>query len=571
MKLFFKTLALILLPILIVFLISYSLLKNSMDSSFEKYIKTDTKAKFEMIKHDFINKNINRKKLYKLYSNIYKKTFLRITLIKPNGKVIFDSSIPFKEIDKLENHKYRPEVQKAFKNGNGFSERFSKTKKMFMLYYAKILPNGNILRISYPLTYIKKVKKGFESGLYIVFFLTLLMITLISALIARKLSFPIQKLNYIVDAIKSGKNIHFPKFKDENLSKAAALIYDIYKAMESKQKEVEIEKQKLDNILEFIEEGVVLLSGELSYIHSNAKFNAMFNIQPETNKNILSSIKDHEILAVFSEILEKRKDAIVKIKDRNYKVYCKNLDEYLLVVFDDVEEKIQYEYFKSELVGNISHELKTPISSLSAYAETLLINDDLDSKTQKEFIKKIYESSIRLSSLLNDIIELHRLENFAMRQNRDEIDLDVIKKELQELYKNSNKTVYLDFKEKKIKIIREHLMSVLTNLIDNAIKYSTGNGVYVKIEKSNSKIHIVVDDEGPAIEGKERERIFERFYTCSKSRNKQKSGSGLGLSIVKHISFLYQGVVKLEQNPAGGNRFIVIIPDNSTVKQKVSE
>jgi len=570
-KVFFKTLALILLPILVIFFISYFLIQNNMDSSFEKYIKTDTEAKFEMIKHDFTGKSINKQRLYELYSNIYKKTFLRITLIKPNGKVIFDSSIPFEEIDKLENHKYRPEVQKAFKKGRGFCERFSKTKKMFMLYYAKILPNGNILRISYPLTYIKKVKKGLESGLYIVFLVTLLMITVISALIARKLSFPIQKLNYIVDAIKKGRNIHFPKFKDKNLSKAAALIYNIYKAMENKQKEVEIEKQKLDNILELIEEGVVLLSNELSYIHSNAKFKDMFNIQPKESKNILSSIKDHEVLAVFSDVLEKRKDAIVKIKGRNYKVYCKKLDDYLLVVFDDIDEKIQYEYFKSELVGNISHELKTPISSLSAYAETLLINDDLDDKTQKEFIKKIYESSIRLSSLLNDIIELHRLENFIIKQNKDEIDLDVLKKELQELYKNSKKEVQFDFREKKIKIIREHLMSILTNLIDNAIKYSTGNSVYVNIEKLNSRIHIAVDDEGPVIEEKEKERIFERFYTCSKSRNKQKSGSGLGLSIVKHISFLYEGVVKLEKNSAGGNRFIVIIPEDSTIKHKTGK
>ncbi len=562
MKIFFKTLSLILLPILAIFIISYVLVKNSINTSFSNYIKSDTQSKFEIIKHDFINGNLNKKKLYDTYYKVYKKTFLRITLIRPDGKVIFDSAIPFKRIDKLENHKYRPEVQEAFKKGSGFSKRFSKTKQMYMLYYAKALPNGNILRISYPLKYVNTLKNRLEGGLYAVFLSTFFMIVIISALIARKLSFPVQKLNYIVDAIKNGKNIHFPRFKDENLSKAAALIYKIYKAMEYKQQEIKLEKQKLDSILESIEEGVLLLTNGFSYVHSNAKFKDMFRMEPKKNENILSCIKDHELLASFSEILEKKNNRTFKIKERNYRVYCKTFDKYTLFVLNDIEDEIQYEYFKSELVGNISHELKTPVAALVGYAETLLINNDLNDKTKKEFTKKMYESSIRLNNLINDIIELHRLENFNADEIAEEVNLKELKKELNGLYKNTAKSIHMNFEKTKISITKEHLLSILTNLIDNAIKYSSGNNVYVTIKNEGSDTLIIVDDEGPAIDDKDKKRIFERFYTCSKSRNKQKSGTGLGLSIVKHISFLYGGFVELKSNSFGGNSFIVSIKNN---------
>ena len=558
MKIFFKTLATILIPFLVVFFISYMLMKSNMDSSLQNYVRADTKSKFELIAHDFDTKNINKKKLYAVYAKTYKKTLLRITLIQPNGKVIFDSSIPYAAIEKLENHKYRPEIQKAFKKGSGFSQRFSKTKKMYMLYYAKILPDGNILRISYPLTYLKDIRNHFESGIYTVFLSTLIMLIIVAALMARRLSFPVNKLNYIADAIKNGKNIHFPRFKDKAFAEVSGLIYNIYKAMKQNQKETEIEREKLNHILECMEEGVLLTSEDHRYIHSNARFFDMFNIKFEKDEKILAGIDDAELLSVFSSILSKKTTSAVKIKNKNYKVYCKKMHGHILFVFSDIEDKMQYEYFKSELVGNISHELKTPIAAIMGYAETLVINKDLDEQTKEEFTDKIYESSIRLNNLLNDILELHRLENSNLT-SADIVSASDIQKELKNIYKNSTKNIIFDFETGEVKISAEHLLSILRNLIDNALKYSSGKNIYVSLKKENEKIKIIVDDEGPIIPKEDRDRIFERFYTRSKSRNKQKSGTGLGLSIVKHIVKLYNGSVKLKQNEYGGNSFIVEI------------
>jgi two-component system phosphate regulon sensor histidine kinase PhoR len=556
MNIFLKTLSLILLPIIIVFSASYFFIQKDIDASFKSYIKNDTKSKFQIIQHDFEKNSIDKKRLYKIYSKIYKNTLLRITLIQNNGKVIFDSSIKFKRINKLENHKYRPEVQETLEKGSGFSSRFSKTKQMYMMYFAKKLKNGNILRISYPLTYIESLKNHFDKGLYEVFLSTLAILIVISVLIARRLSLPIQKLNYIVDAIKEKKQIHFPRFRDENLSKVSMLIYDIYKAMENKQMEVEIEKEKLNYILEFMEEGVLLLDEDFNCIHLNIKFSKMFNINISTGENIFKAVeKDAELLAAFDNIINKKTKMTLKIKGRIYQIYYKTIGNYMLFVFNDIEEKAQYEYFKSELVGNISHELKTPIASIMGYTETLLINNDLDDETKNDFLKKIYDGSIRLNELLNDIIELHGLENLSIDKIDEQVDLNEFERKIENIYEKSGKKLHIDFKIDSIAIFKEHLMSITTNLIDNAVKYSSGKNVYMVIEKKDGHIFIYVDDEGPKIPQSEQERIFERFYTCSKSRNKQKSGTGLGLSIVKHIIKLYRGNITLKENPYGGNRF----------------
>ncbi len=563
MKIFLKTLILILTPILTVFILSYFIVNNNVNNNLNNYLEQDTKAKFEIVKHDFESSRLNIKKLYNIYSKTYKKTHLRITLIKKNGKVVFDSSVPFNYIDKMENHKHRPEIQHALLYKEGFSKRFSKTKKMYMMYYAKLIPNDNILRISYPLSYINSIKSSFDNSIYFTFLSSMAILILTSIFIAQKLSLPIQKLNYIVEAIRNGKNIHFPHFKDKNLAKVSALIYEIYNAMKDKQKETELEKQKLEYILESMEEGVLLLSSDFKYIHSNPKFNKIFPIDTKKQgENMLSLLKNPDTIAAFSDIFQQRGLHTIKLNNRTFKIYSKEIDNFLLFVFEDIEEKAQYEYFKSELVGNISHELKTPISTIASYAETLLMDNNIDKKTKTEFTQKIYEGVLRLDGLLDDIMELHRLENFRLEDVNEEIELNDIKDELEKLFKESSKNLNFNFKLKKVNILKEHLISILTNLISNAVKYSKGDNVYISIKPGEKGFKIIVDDEGPVIPQKERERIFERFYTCSKSRNRKKSGTGLGLSIVKHIAVLYKGFVELKQNSYSGNSFVVYINTN---------
>ncbi len=169
-------------------------------------------------------------------------------------------------------------------------------------------------------------------------------------------------------------------------------------------------------------------------------------------------------------------------------------------------------------------------------------------------------SSVRLNQLINDIVELHRLESVGDGFSLDApVALSDIEAAVVPLYggRDDGRIVVFDADEGDVAILAEHLQSVLINLIDNAFKYSEGDRIIATIQRTGPCVEITVDDSGPLISGSDRERIFERFYTCSKSRNKHHSGTGLGLSIVKHIASLYGGTVCVAENRFGGNRFRV--------------
>jgi len=193
------------------------------------------------------------------------------------------------------------------------------------------------------------------------------------------------------------------------------------------------------------------------------------------------------------------------------------------------------------------------------YAETLRENPDLDEKTRTRFLDHIYTSSIRLNNLINDIIELHKLESVGegFRVAEATSLADVVASLRAYYLDTGSKSLQLEADAVGVHILPEHLQSILTNLIDNALKYSEGEFVSARLTRDDGGVMICVDDQGPVIEESDRERIFERFYTCSRSRNKQHSGTGLGLSIVKHIANLYGGYVKIKINDDGGNCFTV--------------
>jgi two-component system phosphate regulon sensor histidine kinase PhoR len=203
---------------------------------------------------------------------------------------------------------------------------------------------------------------------------------------------------------------------------------------------------------------------------------------------------------------------------------------------------------------------------IMGYAETLRDNSAIDAATRSRFLDQIYTSSVRLNHLINDIIELHRLESVGGDFSLEAPGaLSDIATAISALYENSGdgRMLDLDVDSGEVAILDEHLQSILINLIDNAFKYSEGDRVITRVQRESQHVMIRVDDQGPQIECADRERIFERFYTCSKSRNKQHSGTGLGLSIVKHITNLYEGEIRVEENCFGGNRFSVSLYEKS--------
>ncbi len=555
MKLFAKYFILIFLSISAVLITGLFIVSNVVSNDYL------TERKNTLINYISLLSNLYSKSDFN-FDNKQLKSFsdglgIRITAIEKDGKVFYDSTFNNKEsLEKVENHSGRKEVQEALNRGIGDDLRLSTTVKVKHLYVAKLINSDYILRVSFPYKTVNFYLSELKYHIIIIFAFLIATIFFISYYFSKKLSIPLENLNDMLIRVEKNEKINIDDYgyDDDAISK---LMYTIYKNMISRQQLINEERSKMHFVLSALTDGVMLVDQNWKLIYANDK---LFDIIGVKFNSVFEDLKDFELIKIFNEIKQKGDGKhFIKLAGRFYEITCRTADSYKILVFHDSTDQMRYHAFKSELVANISHELKTPVSIIMGYAETLN-NDELDDGTRKKFSKKLYDSSVRLDNLINDIIQLHSLEskdrNFSIEKT---VSSSEILQELKEIYKDCSKNLEFIVDEVELKVLKEHILSIFKNLIDNAITYSTGNTVTIGLKKSDKKIVITVDDEGPAISDEEKNKIFERFYTSSKSRNKKSSGTGLGLSIVKHTAELYNGYVELLKNPKNGNCFKVVL------------
>lgn len=567
MRSFAKVFLVLFVPIFIALTLTFYFSHGMMMSTARNELLQEMKNKWFILALQSSDFSLITHQSHELVAEMTRQTSLRVTLVNRSGQVLLDSLVPFEQLTQIENHKSRQEIKDAIYSGEGFASRFSSTTDVEMFYFAKTLANDRVLRLAYPATYVKSLQNKFTEQTVWALCCLSLVILLLALYFARKVSLPIQKLNYIADNIESGQTrVHFPRFKDPTMAKIAGLIYRIYAGMQKKNLELAREQQKLSHIFTSMDQGVLLLDKEDVILHANPWLEKEFGTKFTSGSNIFHATNDIPLINFLSDILKQHKELVrVSLHQDIFDVSIKQVSEQRLLLLRNVTRQVEYEAFKAELTGNISHELKTPLALIMGYAETLRDNPDIDKATRNRFIGNIYGSTLRLDRLINDIIELHRLESVGDGFKVDEaISLGDVTNEISSFYANtSGKTLILEVEEAEVWVIREHLQSILTNLIDNAFRYSEGEFVTVRVQSDIARLIIMVDDQGPLIARADRKRIFERFYTCSQSRNKHYSGTGLGLSIVKHIANLYNGTVSVEANSEEGNRFLVVLAEKN--------
>lgn len=563
MKIFFRYLAIIFIPIALILLATLALSNNLMKNSAREELLSEMKNKWEIMAL-FTGEGAPGEEYHRNISAISEDTGLRITIIDEEGSVLDDSYMHPADIPSMENHRTRPEVKDAGHKDEGYAIRRSATIGQDMFYYARRISGGRILRIAYPLTYVNSLTQGFLRQNVTISILLFLVIGLISAYLASRISIAVNSLNEITDRIDKGKHhVHFPRFQDPTMSKISGLIYRIYSLMRKEQKRIMEEQEKLSLTLSVLEEAIIFLDRDDRVVLFNEKARDYLGVPIQVQENIFQEIDDPQALTFINEVLQIGGYTSDKksFRGRIYEAYCRPLTGGKLLVFSDVTEKEQYQSFKTELVGNISHELKTPLSMIMGYAETVLNDPDMEREILDRFLETIYSSSMRLNELIEDVIELHHLESIGQdfvvsKRTRFGDVVDAVKSLFGKI---EDKDISIECMVTEACVSFEHMASILTNLVDNAVKYSTGANIDVKIRGDDGRITIEVADEGPAIPEEAYQRIFERFYTVSRSRTRAKSGTGLGLSIVKHISQIYQGNVTLAHNQRGGNTFTVVL------------
>jgi two-component system phosphate regulon sensor histidine kinase PhoR len=472
----------------------------------------------------------------------------RLTVIANDGHVEFDS-----EVDRvLESHKDRPEFKAALLGEPIFSTRLSETTGQKNMYYAQRVGDNAILRVSSPLEYFEDQKALFFRQALVAGLILTAGVFLFSLWVYRGLGAVYRDLSLAVSAAKHGER-DLPTFKSSDLDEALYSLSQAAREVIEKREEIERLNARLEYILSKIDEGVIFLDGQ-KILYRNLRAEEILNCRiPDST----SKIDKKEILSVFATVKNPQFNHI-KIGERVVFFDQAREDERLLVIFHDQTEKEKYSSYKSDLVGNVSHELKTPLALVLNSAEVILKDPEMPRVYLDKFLNTLYRNAQRLNSLLDDLIILHHLEA-RPEALAEECDLKAIIDEIQEMVDPGDKEIEWRYDEGYIYFHSAHVISVITNLVNNAIKYAKGPKILVEVRRKNNFMEISVADSGPKIPASERERIFERFYSISRSRNRDRSGSGLGLAIVKHVARIYHGQVKVSDNDLGGNTFWVLL------------
>jgi two-component system phosphate regulon sensor histidine kinase PhoR len=507
----------------------------------------------------------NYKKLEKLNNIKINNVDVRFTLIDNNGVVLYDN-----EQKSGENHKDRVEVKEALENGDGYSKRYSDTLKSDLIYCATRVDKNFIIRSSVSINTITIFQE--ENIKYSLGILVLVMTfsIFLSLRLVRKIVDPVKELESVTSKMTHGDYRIRANIKtNDELGTLGNSFNNMANQLQIKIHEV-IEKQtKIESILKSMESGVIAVDNHNNVISINPCAEVLLGIK----KNIvglclLDYVNDYDISKFLQQ--EEESDREIKILhpiERDFKIKKSEMVDGVdnigkVITFQDITDMNRVELMRSQFVANVSHELKTPLTSIKGFAETLkFVKDD---ETREKFLDIIDKEAERLSRLINDILVLSKIEsNLVLDMYEFEPGL-VIEEVLNIVRKTAiNKNIKLEFKnENKERILgdKDKFYQLGLNLIENAIKYSkdASGRVEVLSFSKDGYYHLIVKDNGIGIPKEDILRIFERFYRVDKSR--KKGGTGLGLAIVKHIVKIFNGEINVKSEIGEGTTFEVKIP-----------
>lgn len=499
---------------------------------------------------------------------------IRFTLIDLDGNVIYDSWAGNKE---LENHLDRPEVIQAFKRGSGEYTRYSQTISSNMYYYALKTSDNDVLRLSREIKSINGVFIELVPMLVVLFFGFLVFNYIVANIFTKKLLNPIDDMILSLDDMLEGNE----DFKYEIYDEFQPLALKIREQKENINQYIDKLKYERDTIgiiTENMKEGFILINKDKHILSINSSGKRMIGNEKfdfNQNRYIIELTRNPEILDRVDTSLNENSHIVydMTIKQRHYRYYFSPVKERysrsvagLLVLIEDVTVQKNAEIMRSEFSANVSHELKTPLTTMIGFAELIKEGLVTDLDSIRRYCTMINKEGLRLISLIEDIMRLSKIEA-GLDPNETLVNVKLVSQEAINLLKpkaeKSNVKLNLESEDVSINANKNYISELLYNLIDNAIKYNKQNGlVNVNIYKDRDNLFIKVKDNGVGISEEDQERIFERFYRVDKSRSKETGGTGLGLSIVKHIAELYDGNIELNSKRNKGTEITVIIPLN---------
>ncbi|EFQ5576314.1 cell wall metabolism sensor histidine kinase WalK [Listeria monocytogenes] len=507
----------------------------------------------------------------------------RITVIDSKGDVVADTK---KDPEKLDNHMNRPEVTDILKKGEsvGISIRESDSLGYSMLYVAVPVKHqgktDGVLRISISLESVDAAVAKLWGNLALIFGIALVIIAAISVFIARKITRPVREIIEVSTDLANHKydsRIH-GKISGE-LQDLSISVNTLAESLETQMFEIKQNEQRLNAIVQNLVSGVMLINVDKQVIMTNRTMYQILGETEITGKPFYEVIKSFALSQLIEGTFEtktiQQKEIILyfpreMILDASVSPILGENGEItgIILLLHDITQIRHLENVRSEFVTNVSHELKTPVTALKGFAETLLDGAMYDEVLLKKFLTIIKEESDRLHRLIMDILALSRIEQNPVAENVELVDVD-------EVIEQSARTIFEMATEKNIRVTipektsasvmietdRDKLQQIIINLLSNAINYTPVDGkVEVKLIEQEAEVIIEVTDNGIGIPAKDIDRVFERFYRVDKARSRHSGGTGLGLSIVKHLVENCGGRIEVESQEEVGSTFRVTLP-----------
>jgi len=474
----------------------------------------------------------------------------RVTLIKSDGSVVSDSVDA--DVNSMPNHSDRPEFEQAIKDGNGSSHRMSETLNKITYYYAEKTADGSVIRVAKTIDSIYGIFLFVIPSILIIMIGVFVVCTILAKRSTKKIIEPIKEM------ADNGNGSPY-----DELLPLSQKIASQQRQIKRQMRRLQFEKDKISTLIENMAEGFILIDVDKKVLMSNYSASKLLGADDDgVIDKTLIAFSRNEVLndCVDKALSGESKNGDTTVKGRALQiitnpVYSNGEKNGAICLIIDVSAKKKAEKMRREFTANVTHELKTPLTSISGYAEIiasgLVKPDDIPN-----FANKIHKESGRLLSLISDIMELSQLDEKFSDEEFAPVDLAGVATEVAEdLRSNAEKhgiTITVDTKTAVINGNRNQIYELIYNLCDNAIRYNRENGS-VKIITGDDNEHpfVKVADTGIGIPEKHHKRVFERFYRVDKSRSKETGGTGLGLAIVKHITERHGGEISLESSEQG--------------------
>lgn len=501
----------------------------------------------------------------------------RITIMDLNGEVLADTSVD--NLTKLDNHKDRIEFKEALTKEYGSSSRYSSTLSKQLIYVAYKSQKGDyIIRLSLVYNVAYEYFKLFVPIILFWLFIIIVISIIVANKFSKTITKPLKEISSELSKIDEYvDDFHFTQYEYDELNQIVVSTAKLANKINKTMSKLKLERNKIDYILNNMKEGFLFLDKNQNVILINNSARQMLEcLDTPLEQNITRYTTQAKLLNEIEKSVNDKKQVVFDLQFGDDTIYCIHITSVKKNIFSnsysgvgililDVTSDRNHKQMRQEFFSNVSHELKTPITSIQGFAELLQTGMVTDEETTKDFLGKIKKETQNMTNLINDILMISKLESKVDEIVCSNIKLKSVIEEILSTFSSithlRNIKVYAECDDIEYYCNLQQIQQLFSNLISNAVKYNVDNGeIKIKCYKDENNVIFDIKDSGIGIPKYAQNRIFERFYRVDKGRSKKMGGTGLGLSIVKHIVQFYNGEIALQSDINKGTNIKIYLP-----------